>query len=330
MEKISKKSGQKKVLLTRNLQDFAITKLKKKYQIEIHKGKIPMPTSLLAKKIKEKEGLICFPYDNIDKNVIANAKNLKTISTFSVGFDHIDLKAAKDRKISVGFTPEVLTDATADLTLALILDASRRLTEGDRTIRKGKWHHIYGADEYVGIDLKDKKLGILGMGRIGRGVAKRAQSFGMKISYSSRTRLSKKMEKRLKIDFLKMEELFSQCDIISLHVPDTRQTRGMVNLKLLKKMKKTSFLINTSRGKIIKEQDLIAALKSKIIAGAGLDVFEIEPIPKNSPLKKLDNVVLAPHIGRSNVETRNKMAEITIENLMLGLENKKLIYEVKL
>ena len=318
----------KKVLLTRKLHDFALLDLKKYYDIDIHQGKIPMPKKTLLKKIRNKDGLICFPYDSIDKDVLSAAKNLKTISTYSVGYDHIDVKYAKKQGISIGYTPEVLTDATADLTFALILDLLRRVTEGDRIIRRQKWTQIYGAYDYVGTDISGKILGILGFGRIGATVAKRARAFGMNIIYHNRHRLSKNTEKSLGVKYVTFDQLFKKSDVVSLHVPYTKETHELVDIKLFKKMKKTSFIINTARGKIIKENDLIYALKKKIIAGAALDVFRNEPIGLNNPLTKMQNVVLSPHIGSSTAETRKKMAEITVINLKLGMIGKKPLYSV--
>ncbi len=318
----------KKVFLTRTLHNFALKELKKRYQIEIHSGKIPIPQTKLRSKIKEIDGLICFPYDKINKEVIDLAKNLKVISTYSVGFDHIDTKYAKKRKIRVGFTPEVLTDATADLAFSLLLDILRKVSEGDRTIRDGKWKVIYGAYDYVGMDLQGKTLGILGLGRIGRTLAKRAKAFDMKLVYHNRKRVSKTREKTFKVKYVSFEKLITQSDIISIHVPYTKETEHMFNMKIFRKMKKSAFLINTSRGKIVNEKDLVTALKKKIIAGAGLDVFETEPISKKHPLVKLQNVVLVPHIGSSSAETRAKMAEITVKNLNLGMNGKKPIYSV--
>ena len=318
----------KKVFLTRTLHDFALKELKKRYQIEVHSGKIPIPQTKLRSKIKEINGLICFPYDKINKTTIDLAKNLKVISTYSVGFDHIDTKYAKKKKIRVGYTPEVLTDATADLAFSLLLDIIRRVSEGDRIIREGKWKVIYGAYDYVGLDLQGKTLGILGLGRIGGTLAKRAKAFDMKLVYHNRKRVSKTKEKTLGIKYVSFEKLITQSDIISIHVPHTKETEHMFNMKVFKKMKKSVFLINTSRGKIVNEKDLVTALKKKMIAGAGLDVFEIEPIGKKHPLTKLQNVVLAPHIGSSTKETRSKMAEITVKNLNLGMNGKKPIYSV--
>ncbi len=318
----------KKVFLTRTLHDFALKELKKRYQIEIHSGKIPIPQTKLRSKIKEIDGLICFPYDIINKATIDLAKNLKVISTYSVGFDHIDTKYAKKKKIRVGFTPEVLTDATADLAFTLLLDILRRATEGDKIIRDGKWKVIYGAYDYVGLDLQCKTLGILGLGRIGRTLAKRAKAFDMKLTYHNRKRVSKSREKTLGIKYVSFEKLITQSDIISIHVPHTKETDHMFDMEIFKKMKKSAFLINTSRGKIVNEKDLVTALKKKMIAGAGLDVYETEPISKKHPLTKLQNVVLVPHIGSSTKETRIKMAEITVKNLNLGMNGKKPIYSV--
>lgn len=318
----------KRVFLTRTLHEFALKELRKKYQIEIHSGKIPIPKNVLKNKIKTIDGLICFPYDKIDKKMMDLAANLKVISTYSVGFDHIDISHAIKKKIRVGYTPEVLTDATADLAFTLILDVMRRVSEGDKIIRSGKWRQIYGAYDYVGIDLQGKTLGILGMGRIGSTLAKRVKAFDMKIIYHSRKRVSKSKEKVLGIKYVSQEKLFMQSDIISIHVPHTEQTDALFDSKVFKKMKKSAFLINTARGKIIKEKDLVSALKKKTIAGAGLDVFESEPIGKNHPLTKIPNVVLAPHIGSSTKETREQMAKITVKNLNLGLSGKKPIYSV--
>ena len=317
-----------KIFLTRTLHDFALKELKKKFQVEIHTGKIPIPKNTLKSKIKQADGLICFPYDQIDKKIIESAKNLKVISTFSVGYDHIDTKFAKEKKIRVGYTPDVLTNATADMAFALMIDSLRRISEGDRIIRKQKWNQIYGAYDYVGLDLQGKTLGIIGLGRIGKTFAKRAKAFDMKIIYHNRKQISKIDEKKLGVKYTTFNKLITQSDIISIHVPHTDETNQMFNMKIFRKMKKTSFLINTSRGKVVNEKDLVVALKQKIIGGAGLDVFETEPISKNHQFLKLENVVLAPHVGSSTKETRTKMAKITVKNLILGIKGKKPIYSI--
>lgn len=318
----------KRVFLTRRLHDFALKELKKKYEIEIHSGKIPISKSELKMKIKDTEGLICFPYDKIDREIIDFAEKLKIISTFSVGFDHIDINYAKKNKIRIGYTPEILTDTTADLAFSLIIDVLRRVSEGDRIIRAGKWTEIYGAFDYQGLDLQGKTLGILGLGRIGSALAKRAKAFGMKIIYHNRKPVSKNKEKLLHAKYVSFNELILKSDIISLHVPHTKYTDQLFDKKIFNKMKKSAFIINTARGKIINEKDLVEALTKKKIAGAALDVFQIEPIGKKHPLTRIQNVVLAPHIGSSTKETRARMAEITVKNLELGINDKKPIYSV--
>ena len=319
-----------KVLLTRKLHDFALKELKRKYDVEVHTGKIPMPKMALMSKIKDKDGLICYPYDSIDSDVINTATKLKAISTYSVGYDHIDVKAASKKGIVVCYTPEVLTRATADLTMALMLSLFRRIPEGDKLVHKNRWRTIFGPYEFLGTDLYQKTLGIFGMGRIGKAVAKRARGFEMKVVYHNRTRLSKKEERDMGVRYVSLDSLFRTSDVLSVHSPHTPQTNEIINLKLFQKMKKTSFLINTSRGKIINEKDLVIALQRKIIAGAALDVFQKEPISSKHPITKLDNVILMPHSGSATIETRKKMAEITVKNLVLALAGKKPIYQVKI
>ena len=319
-----------KVLLTRPLHDFAVKELEKRYDVEVHTGKIPMPKDLLISKIKDVDGLICYPYDDIDKDVIDLAPKLKAISTYSVGYDHVDAKYATKKGIVVSYTPEVLTRATADLTMALLLAVFRRIGEGDRLIRKNKWKAIFGPYEFLGTDLYGKTMGIFGMGRIGKAVAKRVRGFEMNIIYHNRKKLSAKEEKSLGVRYCTLDELFRKSDVVSIHAPHTIETNEIVNLKLFKKMKKTAFLVNTARGKIINEKDLVFALKKKMIGGAGLDVFSKEPISANHPFAKIENVVIMPHSGSSTVETRKEMAETCVKNLILSLSGKKPIYQVKI
>jgi glyoxylate reductase len=318
-----------KVLLTRKLHDFAVQELKKRYDIEIHNGKIPMPKDLLVSKIRDKDGLICYPYDIIDADVIGAGTRLRAISTFSVGYDHIDVRAAQRRGIVVSYTPEVLTRATADLAMALLLGVFRRIAEGDRVVRTNKWRTIFGPDEFLGTDLYGKTLGIFGMGRIGQAVAKRASGFEMNVLYHNRKRAGSSVERKTGATFVSLNELFKRSDVISIHAPYTPQTHEIFNLKLLRKMKKTAFLINTARGKIVNEKDLIYALKKKMIAGAGLDVFHNEPIGSIHPFAKIKNVIIMPHSGSSTIETRHNMAEITVKNLVRSLSGRRPIYQVR-
>ena len=191
-----------KILITRPLHDFAIRQLRRKHKVEIHMGKVPMPKKLLHSRNRDKEGIICYPYDRIDEEVIGAGPKLRAIATYSVGYDHIDLAAAARRNIVVSYTPEVLTDATADLTMALMLDVFRRVGEGEWMIRGGRWKSIIGPDEFLGTDVHGKTLGILGMGRIGTAVAKRAQGFGMDILYNTRRRLPSRTERALRARYV--------------------------------------------------------------------------------------------------------------------------------
>ena len=318
-----------KIFLTGKLPDFALKELRKVHIVNVHTGKIPISRAKLLSGICNADGLVCFPFDSIDQDVIDSAISLKAICTFSVGFDHIDVKYAKSKNIQIGYTPDVLTEATADLAFSLILDVTRRVTESDRIIRAGKWTKPYGAVEFVGTGLQSKTLGILGMGRIGQALAKRAAVFGMKTSYYNRHRFSNNVEKSLGVKYSGLSRLISKSDIISVHVPYTKDTHGMINAAFFKKMKKTAILVNTARGKIVNQRDLTVALKGNEIGGAGLDVFESEPLQKGDLLTKLNNVVLSAHIGSSTVQTRDEMARLTIKNLNLGMAGKKPIHSVE-
>ena len=317
----------KKVLLTRPIHDFALRELKKKYRVVVHSGVAPIPARTLKTQIADVDGLVCFPYDYITQDVMNSAKNLKVISAFSVGLDHIDIKYAKERRIRVGYTPNVLTDSTADMAFALLLDVTKRISESDRIIRNGRWRQVYGPTDHLGVDLQGKTLGILGLGRIGSTVARRAQAFDVKVAYHNTRRLPRDREQALQVRYRSFDRLIAESDFISIHVPHTEQTDSMFDRDIFARMKDTAFLINTARGKIVNQRDLVDALRKGVIAGAGLDVFEDEPIGhKGNPLAKLDNVVLAPHIGSATKETRAKMAQIVIRNLKLGLDAKKPVY----
>ena len=253
------------MLVTRRLHRSALEELEKKCNVFLHTGKIPIPKKILINKIKDVDGLICHQYDTVDKEVIKNAKNLKVISTFSVGFDHIDIDFAKSQGVKIGYTPEVLTNATAELAIGLILDTLRRISEGDRIIRNKKWNQIFGAYDYTGTEVSGKTIGIIGMGRIGREVAKKANGLGMNVIYHNRKPISKRIEKMLRAKYVSENTLYKNSDIISLHVPYNKDTHHLMNSKIFKKMKKTSFLINTSRGKIVNEKQLVNALMLSLI-----------------------------------------------------------------
>ncbi|PVU75054.1 D-glycerate dehydrogenase [Sulfolobus sp. SCGC AB-777_G06] len=281
------------------------------------------PKKWILDNVSNVDGILCTLNTKIDKEIISAAENLKVISTYSVGFDHIDVKEAKSRGIRVGYTPEVLTETTADLIFGLILAVARRIVEGDKLIREGKWMIPWQPDFLLGYDVYGKTLGIIGMGRIGKAVYRRAKGFNMRVIYTSRTK-----KDDIDAEFVSFEELLKQSDFVVITVDLNESTYHMINGSTLRLMKKTAFLINASRGKVIDEKALVKALEEKWIAGAALDVFEEEPINKDHPLLKFSNVVLTPHIGSATFETRYKMAEIAVENLFRGLRGEKLIYEL--
>ncbi len=322
-------SSQKpRVFMTGPLQESAMRILRDRYDIDLYEGPLPAPRRAVTLGMSRAEGVVCYPFDSIDSAAIDAAPNLRAISTYSVGFDHIDIAHARRRGIMVGYTPDVLTEATADIALALMLDLLRRVSEGDRIIRSGGWRRVYGATDYLGIDLHGKTLGIVGMGRIGGAVAKRAAAFGMRITYHSRTRLPAGREDELGAEYAALEDLVSGSDVISVHVPYNGHTHHMFDSAMFGRMKRSAFLINTSRGKVVSEPDLVDALRGGTIAGAGLDVFESEPLMTSNPLLRMQNVVLVPHIGSSTVETRSVMADLTIRNLDLGMRGERPAHSV--
>ena len=287
-----------------------------------------LPREKLKSLIKDKHGILCSIPDRIDREVLAIAKDLRVISTYSVGYDHIDVEEATKRGIAVANTPDVLTDATADLTLALLLGIARRIVEGHNLVMQRKWDDAWSPYFMVGSDLAVKTLGILGMGRIGKAVAARTKGFGLKVVYHSRHRLSREEEHGLDVNYLPLDKLLEQSDFVSVHVPLIEDTHHLIDGKKLAMMKKTAFLINTARGPVVDENALFEALRKKQIAGAALDVYEKEPLPADSPLLSLNNVLLTPHIGSAAEETRYKMGEVAAENLANFLIGKKPQYLV--
>lgn len=304
------------------MHGFAVEDLERRYDVDAYAGAPPMPRADLVSRAAGADAIVCFPYDRIDAEVIGAAPRLRAVATFSVGYDHIDIGAAARRGIAVGYTPDVLTGATADLAMALVLDVARRVSEGDRIIRSGRWEHIYRADEYVGTDLRGAELGVIGLGRIGEGVAKRAEAFGMRIAYWNGGGGGGRPSPRARAGWeaaAGLDDLLARSDIVTIHAPLNAGTEGMIDLARLRRMKPTALLVNTARGRIVKEADLARALEERIIAGAALDVFESEPLAASSPLAAMPNVVLAPHIGSSTARTRAEMARLTVRNVDAAL-----------
>lgn len=307
-----------KVLITGNLPEHILDMIRKEHSVEVNSENRPLERSELLAKIREINGLLCMLTDRVDEPLLNAAPGLKMIANCAVGFDNIDLPAATKRNIPVTNTPGVLTDATADLAFALILATGRRLTEGDRMVREDRFKCFIPL-AFLGREVSGSVLGILGLGRIGKAVAKRAAGFDMKVIYFNRTRLAPEEEKVLGVDYVDFQTLLKISDYISIHTPLTPETLHLLGEKQLKMMKPTACLINTSRGPVVDEAALVSALKNRIIRSAGLDVYEHEP--RLAPgLKELENVILLPHVGSATIETRTRMAQTAAKNLMAGLK----------
>lgn len=311
-----------KVFITREIPKPALDILKAKVaNIKVWPEEVPPPKEVIIEEVKDIDGLLCLLTDPIDAEVIKAGRRLKVISQVAVGYDNIDVKAATQRGIYVTNTPGVLTETTADFTWALLMAIARRVVEADKYVRQGNWKIPWGLMMMLGSDVNGKTIGIVGLGRIGSAIAHRARGFNMRVLYYSRTR-KPDVEKELDAEYADFETLLRNSDFVTLHVPFTDETYHMIGEREFGMMKKTAYLINTSRGPVVDETALYKALKEKWIAGAALDVFEKEPIDPDNPLLKLDNVVVAPHIASASVETRTKMAVIAAENLVSALEDK--------
>ncbi len=314
-----------KIFVTRNLPGRALSRLSEAHEVDVWEYETPPTKDQIIERAKECAGIITLLSDDISRNLIAALPELKVISQYAVGYNNIDITEATRRGIIVTNTPGVLTEATADLTWALILSVARRIAEADRYVREGAWRVAWGPELLLGMDIFGATLGIIGMGRIGYAVARRTTGFDMQVLYYSRsdTYLTRAAEKNLGAIKMSLEQLLAEADIVSIHVPLTDQTRNMIAGKELSLMKQTAILINTSRGAVVNENDLYEFLRERRIYGAGLDVFQQEPTPLDNHLLELDNVVATPHIGSATVSTRNRMAQIVVDNILQALDNKK-------
>jgi glyoxylate reductase len=306
------------LFVTREVPFPAFDQLKAMFQrVDVWKEYRPPTKEELIANAKGHQALVTMLEDKVTCDVIeALSPELRIIAQYAVGYDNIDLECATRHGVYVTNTPEVLTDATADFTWALILAVMRRVVEADRFVRDGSWKRsgtAWHPTMMLGYDLKGKVLGILGAGRIGSAVAKRALGFDMKIIYYNRHRVPE--VEALGARYVDLETLFRESDILTIHTPLTPETQNLVNESRLRLMKRTAFIVNTARGKIIDLDALYKALKEGWIAGAGLDVYPSEPLDPSHPITKLSNVVLAPHIGSATIETRARMAEIVYRNL---------------
>jgi len=312
----------KKVYVTRRIPQKALDLIEAECRLEVNPHDRVLSSEELAAAVGDAEGLLCLLTDHIDASLLDQAPRLKVVANCAVGYDNIDVQACTERKVAVSNTPGVLTETTADMAWALLMAAARRVVEADRYVREGKfkaWEPML----FLGEEVNNKVLGLVGMGRIAAAMARRAAGFNMTVFYYDATRKSPEEEQDLGVEYRNLEDLLQEADYISLHVPLNDQTRHMIGERELKLMKDTAYLVNTSRGPVIDEAALVRALKNNKPAGAALDVYEHEP--ELAPgLAELENVTLAPHIASATVQTRTRMAVMAAENLLAGLKGEKM------
>ena len=311
-----------KVFVTRIIPDRGLDLVKEFCDVDLWTGDLPPSRDEVLKRVQGADGLLSLLTDVVDGEVMDVAgPQLKVISNFAVGFDNIDVGAATARKIPVGNTPDVLTDATADFSFALMMSAGRRVLEGDRFVREGKWQ-TWGPLLLLGNEMKGSTLGLVGFGRIGKAMARRAVGFDMRVIYYDP--MEPKLDPDVKAVSVDFETLLEESDFISLHTPLTPDTRHLIDSEALSRMKPTAVIVNTSRGPVIDMDALYEALRDRKIFAAGLDVTDPEPLPMDHPLLTLDNLVIAPHIASASKTARDKMAWLAAKNLMAGVEGKHL------
>jgi glyoxylate reductase len=302
-----------RIFITRALPFPALERLAAEHELDVWEDPLPPPPEAMRERAAAADALLTLVTDPVDAELLAAAPNLKAIANMAVGTDNIDLEAAAERGIPVGNTPDVLTDATADLAFALLLALARRIPEGAAKVRSGEWRTWEPAAE-LGADLAGATLGIVGRGRIGDAVARRAEGFGMEVLHSSRS------------SGLPLEELLERGDFVSLHTPLTPETRHLIGEAELRRMKDTAMLVNTARGGVVDQDALRRALIAGEIAGAALDVTDPEPLPADHPLLDAPNLLVVPHIGSATVRTRARMAEMAVENLLAALDGREMPY----
>lgn len=305
------------IVITREIFDDVIDYLKQHCDVDSNQADVPYTPDALAARLADRDGLMCALTDRVDAALIARAPQLKAVANIAVGYNNIDVPACTARGIKVTNTPGVLDDSTADLAFALMLATARRITEVESYIRKGEWTG-WKLKQWLGVDVHHATLGIIGMGRIGQAIAKRAGGFDMKVIYHNRKRLLPAIEARANAAYVSMDALLSQADFIILQMPYTPDTHHLIGAPQLAKMKPSAILINSTRGGVVDDGALIDALKNGMIRAAGLDVFENEP-RLNPAFLELKNVVLAPHIGSSTEATRRGMAMLAAKNLVAAL-----------
>jgi glyoxylate reductase len=298
-----------RVFVTRELPFEALDRLRAAHDIDVWPEPVPPPPDALREHAARADGLLTMLTDRIDAALLDAAPGLRAIANLAVGTDNIDLAAAARRGVAVGNTPGVLTDATADLALALLLAITRRLPEGHARVREGRWGTWQPAED-LGTDLAGRTLGIVGFGRIGQAVGRRAEAFGMEVIQNSRS------------SGIALGELLERSDVVSLHTPFTPDTDHLIDAGALQQMKPTAYLVNTSRGGVVDQAALRAALMAGTIAGAALDVTDPEPLPADDPLLEAPNLLVVPHIGSATAGTRAKMAAMAVDNLLAALDGR--------
>jgi glyoxylate reductase len=301
-----------KILVTRKLPSSVLGKLEAVGDVDLYTGDTAMPADELRARIVGKRAVVSMLTEQIDKTVLDAATELEIVANVAVGYNNIDVAHARSRGIIVTNTPDVLTESVADFTWAMILALTRRLSEGERLIRRGDWKG-WAFDFMLGTDLRGKQLGLIGFGRIGRAVAARASVFGVRVVWSTWRETEPPAMAQVSLD-----RLLNTSDIVSLHVPLTPETRHLIDKRALTRMKRSAYLINTARGPVIDEEALAWALEHRLIAGAALDVYEHEPAV-HPALLQLENVLLVPHLGSGTVETRTAMADLAVDNVVAVL-----------
>ncbi|NSW52446.1 MAG: D-glycerate dehydrogenase [Anaerolineae bacterium] len=315
------------VFISRRIPSAAVDLLRENCDLDMWQEELPPSRDIFLEKVRGKQGLLTMLSDRIDRGLLTAAgRQLKVVANYAVGYDNIDLAAAREMGVAVGNTPGVLTETTADLAWALLMAVNRRIVEGDRYVREDCWK-TWGPELLRGYEMAGKTIGIIGFGRIGKAVARRAAGFGMRTVFYSPSETSEEFPEwnALKVD---LDTCLATADFLSLHCPLNEQTRSMVNAEALARMKPTAILVNTARGAVVDSRALYQALKSGALAGAGLDVTDPEPIPLDDPLLELPNVIITPHIGSATYETRAKMAEMAALNILHGLRGESLPYPV--
>ena len=319
-------TGKPRVFVTRQIPEAGLNMIREYYEVDVWPEYTAPPYEVLLEEAKRSDALVTLLTDRVDCRLIEESQpRLRIIAQYAVGYDNIDVDCATRHGVYVTNTPGVLTDAVADFTWGLILAVTRRIVEADQFVRSGEWYKTgtgWHPLMLLGFEVTGKTLGIIGMGRIGRAVAERAKGFRMRILYYDRYRLPPEEEERLGAKYVDLDTLLRESDIVSLHVPLTPETYHMIGERELRLMKKTAYLVNTARGKVVDTEALVKALEEGWIAGAALDVFEQEPLPPDHPLTKFKNVVLAPHLGSATWDTRNAMARLVAENLIAFLQGR--------